>query len=49
MSGKNFKLTYFNDRGRAELARIIFAYAGVDYEDIRVEREDWPGMKESLC
>ncbi len=48
MAGKSFKLTYFNLRGRAELARIIFAYAGVEYEDSRIEKEDWPGMKESL-
>eukprot|EP01066_Platyproteum_vivax_P002191 Platyproteum_vivax@DN12681_c0_g1_i1.p1 len=29
------RLLYFNARGRAELIRLIFAAAGVDYEDIR--------------
>jgi len=29
-------LTYFSGRGRAETSRLIFAEAGVDYEDVRV-------------
>ena len=41
------KLTYFNVRGRAEPARLILAQAGVDYQDIRIEREDWPKVKPS--
>jgi len=32
-----YKLVYFNIRGRAEPARLIFAYAGVNYEDQRLE------------
>merc|ERR1711997_744712 len=39
------KLTYFNVRGRDEPARLILAQAGVDYQDIRIEREDWPKVK----
>jgi len=35
-----FKLTYFNFYGRGEAARLIFALAGVGYEDCRIE---WPG------
>lgn len=37
----SYKLTYFNGRGRAELARLIFAAAGVPFEDERIS--DWPG------
>ena len=31
-----YKLSYFNFRARAELARLIFAVADVEYEDDRV-------------
>ena len=43
MSG--IKLTYFNLKGRAELARLILAQAEVEYEDCRIEREEWPELK----
>lgn len=42
----SYKLTYFNSRGLAEVSRLIFAYAGVDYEDVRVERgPQWDELK----
>ena len=41
------KLTYFNGRGRGEPARLILAQAGVEYEDERIEFEDWPAFKPS--
>lgn len=41
-----YKLTYFNGRGRAELTRLVFAAAGEKYEDERVN--DWPKHKESI-
>jgi len=41
MPKPTYKLSYFNGRGRAEIARIILAEAGVEYEDDRVS--DWPG------
>ena len=40
-----YKLTYFNGRGRAEITRLIFAAAGVPYEDVRIEKEAWPAVK----
>jgi len=43
----SYKLTYFNGKGRAELVRYIFAQAGVAFEDVRVERSQWPELKPS--
>jgi glutathione S-transferase len=44
-----YKLTYFNLRARAEVPRFLFALAGVEYEDNRIELSDWPKCdKESL-
>jgi glutathione S-transferase len=40
-----YKLYYFNSKGRAEVARYIFALADQQYEDIRFEKEDWPNHK----
>merc|ERR550532_276457 len=39
------KLTYFNLKGRAELARLILAQAEVEYEDCRISREEWESVK----
>jgi len=43
----SYKLTYFNGRGRAETIRMIFAQAGVAYEDVRIEGAQWPELKPS--
>lgn len=40
-----YKLIYGNARGRAEVCRFIFAQAGVQYEDCRLENEEWPKLK----
>jgi len=45
-----YKLVYFDIRGRAEVARLIFHYAGVDFEDKRLAGDEWSTQfkKESL-
>ncbi|XP_055328745.1 hematopoietic prostaglandin D synthase-like [Paramacrobiotus metropolitanus] len=40
-----YKLVYFDARGRAEPARWVLAYAGVDYEDHRIPKDQWPTLK----
>lgn len=42
-----FKLRYFNIKGLAEPIRFVLAYAGQEYEDIRVSHDDWPNIKPS--
>ncbi|XP_076810209.1 glutathione S-transferase 1-like [Clavelina lepadiformis] len=43
-----YKLYYFNIRGYAEMCRLLFAEAGVEYEDIRYTREEWPEHKPEM-
>jgi len=45
MSAPKYRLTYFNARGFAETARMLFVLAGQDYEDKRMERDEWPTIK----
>ena len=41
----SYKLQYFNARGLGEMIRLVFAEAGVEYEDVRCAPEDWPKRK----
>lgn len=43
-----YKLTYFNVKGLGEPIRILFAYGGIKYEDVRFENENWPALKASM-
>ncbi len=47
MPGDKIVLTYFDSRGRAELARLIMAAGGIDYEDKRITGEEWEKLKPS--
>ena len=42
---EEMKLIYFNLRGFAEVTRLILAEAGVEYEDVRLTREEWAKIK----
>uniref|UniRef100_K3WK06 Glutathione S-transferase n=1 Tax=Globisporangium ultimum (strain ATCC 200006 / CBS 805.95 / DAOM BR144) TaxID=431595 RepID=K3WK06_GLOUD len=42
------KLTYFDFPGRAELARLLFAFGGVAYEDVRLSNPEFGAIKASL-
>lgn len=43
-----YKLTYFNVRAKAEVIRWIFAVAGVEYEDKRIDNAEWAKMKDTV-
>ncbi|KAF7991912.1 hypothetical protein HCN44_010713 [Aphidius gifuensis] len=46
----HYKLTYFNVMGLGEPIRFLLSYGDLEFEDIRVEREnEWPKMKKSTA
>jgi hypothetical protein len=40
-----YKLTYFNVKGLGEPIRFLLSYGGVEFEDHRLEGEEWPKLK----
>ncbi|KAI6203682.1 hypothetical protein M3Y94_00584800 [Aphelenchoides besseyi] len=40
-----YKLYYFDCRNLGETARMIFHYAQVEFEDVRISQSEWPEMK----
>jgi hypothetical protein len=47
MSEHKYKLTYFDLRGRAEVARLVLGAAGQTCEDVRIGWDQWPELKPS--
>lgn len=43
----SYTLFYFNVKALAEPLRYLFAYGGIEYEDVRVTRDEWPALKPS--
>lgn len=43
-----YKLIYFSLTGLAEPIRYILNYGGAEFEDYRMEREDWPKIKPEM-
>lgn len=43
----NYKLTYFPVKALAEPTRMLFKYAGIEFDDCRIEKENWPEYKTS--
>jgi len=41
----HYKLTYFDLRGLGEVVRLVFHYANVKFDDIRITQEKWPELK----
>jgi len=40
------KLTYFNLKGLGEPIRFLRKYGNIEFEDVRIEPEDWPKFKD---
>ncbi|XP_057669318.1 glutathione S-transferase-like [Diorhabda carinulata] len=40
-----YKLTYFNISALGEPIRFLLSYGNIDFEDVRIEREQWPSLK----
>ena len=40
-----YKFYYFNLTGRGELSRLLFAVSGIEFEDVRINIEDWSALK----
>ncbi|KAK3604482.1 hypothetical protein CHS0354_019077 [Potamilus streckersoni] len=45
---RTYRLTYFDARGKAELARLVFAAAGQKFEDNRIQKDEWPEIKKTM-
>lgn len=43
----SYTLFYFNVKALAEPLRYLFAYGAIEYEDVRVTRDEWPALKPS--
>lgn len=41
----SYKVIYFNVKALAEPLRYLLSYGNIDFEDIRVSREEWPTLK----
>ena len=41
----SYTLIYFNAKGRAEPSRYLFELAGVEYDDKRLEVDEWKKLK----
>ncbi|GBP76987.1 Glutathione S-transferase [Eumeta japonica] len=42
------KLYYFDIKGLAESSRYILHYGGVEFEDVRIPRSEWPSKKDEI-
>ncbi|CAF4124204.1 unnamed protein product [Rotaria sp. Silwood2] len=47
-STEEYKLYYFDARGRAEAIRLIFVHAGQKFGDVRYSFEQWPKAKSEM-
>jgi len=44
MATPSYRLTYFDEQGRAELIRMIFRFNNIEFEDVRIQDEEWESL-----
>ncbi|XP_045462158.1 glutathione S-transferase isoform X2 [Harmonia axyridis] len=44
----SYKVTYFNITALGEPIRFLLSYGGIEFEDCRVEMEQWPQIKPNM-
>ncbi|XP_011698169.1 PREDICTED: glutathione S-transferase-like [Wasmannia auropunctata] len=44
----SYKLTYFHLTALAEPIRLVFNYAGIEFVDERIDKNDWPKLKQTM-
>lgn len=42
-----YKVMYFNVKALAEPLRFLLSYGGLEFEDVRVEKDEWAALKPS--
>jgi hypothetical protein len=40
-----YKVYYFNIKALGEPLRFLLSYKNIAFEDVRVEKSDWPALK----
>lgn len=43
----SYKVIYFNVKALAEPLRFLLSYGNLEFEDVRVERDEWAALKPS--
>ncbi|XP_005112690.2 probable glutathione S-transferase 5, partial [Aplysia californica] len=44
----SYRLLYFDQTGRGEILRFLFALGGQKYEDVIISQESWPKFKQTV-
>lgn len=42
-----YKVFYFNVKALGEPLRFLLSYGNINFEDVRITREEWPALKPS--
>ncbi|KAG5876919.1 hypothetical protein JTB14_021362 [Gonioctena quinquepunctata] len=43
-----YRVHYFDFTGRGEPIRMLLTYGGLEFDDIRIDKKDWPRIKPTL-